>query len=56
MTALIDRIRDAHVAIRPHVMVSPLERSFALSDALDCEVWLKCDHLQPTGSFKLSEC
>lgn len=53
MTALIDRIRDAHKAIRPHVMVSPLERSVVLSDALGCDVWLKCDHLQPTGSFKL---
>ena len=53
MTALIDRIRDAHRAIRPHVMVSPLERSTALSDALGSEVLLKCDHLQPTGSFKL---
>jgi threonine dehydratase len=53
MTALIDRIRDAHVAIRPHVLVSPLQRSDVLSDALGCDLWLKCDHLQPTGSFKL---
>jgi threonine dehydratase len=53
MTALIDRIRDANDAIRPHVMVSPLDRSGVLSAALGCEVLLKCDHLQPTGSFKL---
>jgi threonine dehydratase len=53
MTTLIDRIRDADTAIRPHVMVSPLERSALLSAALGCEVLLKCDHLQPTGSFKL---
>src|ERR1700761_4289704 len=53
MTALIDRIRDANEAIRPHVMVSPLERSTRLSAELGCEVLLKCDHLQPTGSFKL---
>ncbi len=53
MTDLIDRIREAHRAIRPHVMVSPLERSTGLSTALGCDVWLKADHLQPTGSFKL---
>jgi len=53
MTDLIDRIREAHEAIRPLVLVSPLERSAALSAALGCEVLLKCDHLQPTGSFKL---
>jgi threonine dehydratase len=53
VTDLIDRIREAHAAIRPHVMVSPLERSAGLSAALGCEVLLKADHLQPTGSFKL---
>ena len=53
MTDLIDRIRDAHRAIRPHVLVSPLQRSDALSAALGCDLWFKCDHLQPTGSFKL---
>ncbi len=53
MTSLYDRIRKAHVSIRPQVLVTPLERSAILSTALGCEVWLKCDHLQPTGSFKL---
>jgi threonine dehydratase len=53
MTTLIDRIRDAHRGIRPHVRVTPLDHSAMLSSALGCEVWLKCDHLQPTGSFKL---
>jgi len=33
--------------------VTPLEPSAVLSKALGCEVLLKCDHLQPTGSFKL---
>ncbi|WP_427184694.1 threonine/serine dehydratase [Bordetella bronchialis] len=46
-------ILAAHAAIRPHVPVSPLERSGALSQALGCEVWLKCDHLLPIGAFKV---
>lgn len=50
---LFDRILRAHSAIRPQVSVTPLERSRALSAALGCEVLLKADHLQPTGSFKI---
>jgi threonine dehydratase len=53
MTSLIDRIEAAHRAIRPHVLVTPLERSAILSSKLGCDLWLKADHLQPTGSFKL---
>jgi threonine dehydratase len=50
---LFDRILQAHSAIRPQVRVTPLEHSRALSAALGCEVLLKADHLQPTGSFKI---
>ncbi|WP_235610853.1 threonine/serine dehydratase [Bordetella sp. H567] len=46
-------IMAAHAAIRPHVPVSPLERSGPLSQALGCDVWLKCDHLLPIGAFKV---
>jgi len=53
MLDLFERIMDAHSSIRPQVMVTPLEPSAVLSKALGCEVLLKCDHLQPTGSFKL---
>jgi threonine dehydratase len=53
MTSLYERIQKAHVSIRPQVLVSPLQPSLILSEALGCEVLLKCDHLQPTGSFKL---
>jgi threonine dehydratase len=53
MTTLIERIQKAHIAIRPQVLVTPLQPSPILSRALGCDVWLKCDHLQPTGSFKL---
>lgn len=50
---LFDRIMDAHAAIRPQVPVTPLEHSAGLSAELGCDVRLKCEHLQPTGSFKL---
>lgn len=53
MTDLFDRIQEAHQAIRPQVRVTPLERSAALSALLGCELWLKGEHLQPTGSFKI---
>ena len=53
MTALFDRILEADVGIRPQVSVTPLDPSPALSASLGCEVLLKCEHLQPTGSFKV---
>jgi threonine dehydratase len=45
-------IQEAHGAIRPPVVTTPLTRSPALSRATGCEVYLKCEHLQETGSFK----
>jgi threonine dehydratase len=51
--SLFDRILLAHAAIRPQVAVTPLERSNALSAAIGCDVMLKAEHLQPTGSFKI---
>jgi threonine dehydratase len=51
--SLFEGISQAHAAIRPQVPVTPLERSPALSARLGCEVLLKCEHLQPTGSFKI---
>src|SRR5581483_6125806 len=53
MTTLFDRILGADIAIRPQVPVTPLDVSPALSASLGCEVLLKCEHLQPTGSFKV---
>lgn len=53
MNALFTRISEAHRAIRPQVAVTPLERSTALSAVLGCEVFLKHDQMQPTGSFKV---
>ncbi|MEO3958034.1 pyridoxal-phosphate dependent enzyme, partial [Chromobacterium piscinae] len=52
MNDLYPRIADAHQALRPQVAVTPLSRSPALSALTGCEVYLKCEHLQHTGSFK----
>jgi threonine dehydratase len=51
--SLFEKIKRAHTAIRPQVLVTPLERSRPLSNALGCEVLLKAEHLQPTGTFKV---
>ena len=48
-----EQIEEAHAAIRPQVAVTPLVPSAMLSAALGCDVSLKLDHLQPTGSFKI---
>lgn len=53
MGSLVEDIEEAHRGIRPWVPVSALERSAALSARLGVEIWLKCEHLQPTGSFKI---
>jgi threonine dehydratase len=52
-TTLFDRILEADVGIRPQVGVTPLELSAELSASAGCEVLLKCEHLHPTGSFKV---
>jgi threonine dehydratase len=49
---LFERIEEAHHAIRPQVGVTPLWHSPMLSKATGCDVYLKCEHLQLTGSFK----
>lgn len=45
-------IVSAHTAIRPAVAVTPLVYSERFSVATGCEVYLKCEHQQLTGSFK----
>jgi len=49
---LSEQISEAHRAIRPQVPETPLEYSAGLSRLTGCEVHLKCEHLQRTGSFK----
>lgn len=53
MSELFPAILEAHAAIRPQVAVTALERSPALSRQLGCDVLLKHDQMQPTGSFKI---
>lgn len=49
---LYERITDAHLQTRPQVLVTPLSHSPLLSTMTGCQVYLKCEHLQHTGSFK----
>lgn len=49
---LFHRIEQAHRALRPQVAVTPLAHSPMPSKLTGCEVYLKCEHLQHTGSFK----
>ncbi|HZR32629.1 MAG TPA: threonine/serine dehydratase [Terriglobales bacterium] len=50
---LVRAVLQAEKLIRPHIRETPLEPSAYLSDAANCEVYLKLEHLQHTGSFKL---
>jgi threonine dehydratase len=52
MNDLFQHIEEAHRAIRPQVSVTPLAFSPMLSKETGCDVYLKCEHLQHTGSFK----
>src|SRR6266542_1385972 len=49
----LDKVRAAAERIRPYVVRTPLERSAALSELCQREVWLKLECFQRTGSFKL---
>jgi threonine dehydratase len=44
---------EAHDGIRPAVPVTSLEHSSFFSAMTECDVWLKTEHLMPTGSFKV---
>lgn len=44
---------EAEERIRPHIRETPAEPSLYLSKLGNCEVILKCENLQITGSFKL---
>jgi threonine dehydratase len=46
-------IAGAEQKIRPHIRKTPAVRSSALSERTQADVWLKCENLQDTGSFKL---
>lgn len=52
LSSLYEAICEAHQALRPAVAVTPLTYSSRFSALTGCEVYLKCEHLQHTGSFK----
>lgn len=52
MNALANKIKEAEIAIRPYVRETPLEYSYPLSAQSGCEVYLKLENIQVTGSFK----
>ncbi|WP_028634034.1 threonine/serine dehydratase [Pseudomonas parafulva] len=52
LDALYESITQAHSTLRPAVSITPLEYSPGLSTITGCQVLLKCEHLQHTGSFK----
>jgi threonine dehydratase len=47
-----EKILQAEKAIRPYVRQTPLEYSYPLSKETSCEVYLKLENIQVTGSFK----
>lgn len=49
----VDDVRAAAARIAPYIHETPLLSCRALSDACDCELRLKGEHLQRSGSFKI---
>ena len=49
----IERVEAASLAVTPHVRRTPFLHSAWLSRVAGAEVFLKCENLQHTGSFKL---
>lgn len=46
-------IEAAEKIIRPYIYETPLEKSLFLSKKYESNLFLKCEHLQKTGSFKI---
>ena len=44
---------QAETRIRPFIVKTSLDPSFRLSDLAGCDIWLKLEQTQYTGSFKL---
>ena len=49
----IEAVRAAAVRLDGVIRHTPVQRSRAVSEQVGREVWLKCENLQRTGSFKL---
>lgn len=53
MTLTFEKIKEAQERITPHIVKTPLFRAKNLDKYLGCEVYLKAECMQYTGSFKL---
>jgi len=49
----LNRFHHAAGLIRPHIIRTPLVHSPTLSQMFDCDIYLKLENLQKTGSFKI---
>ena len=49
----IEEVRAAAARLEGVIHHTPVQRSRAVSEQVGAEVWLKCENLQRTGSFKL---
>ncbi|ULJ74262.1 hydroxyectoine utilization dehydratase EutB [Rhizobium gallicum] len=49
----LNDIEDARKRIKNHILATPLTHSFSLSNLCGVPVYLKLEHYQTTGSFKL---
>lgn len=52
MSSLASAIVAARSRLAPYIRVTPCAASTTFSRRLEGDVWLKCEHLQHTGSFK----
>ncbi|MFC2164845.1 threonine/serine dehydratase [Acidobacteriota bacterium] len=53
LSNLMKEAQEAEERIRPYIRETPAELSLYLGQEADCEVFLKLENLQITGSFKL---
>src|SRR4051794_40703272 len=53
MDNIFQEIQRASSRIEAHILKTPVNRSAQLSEKLSLDVYLKNEHLQHTGSFKL---
>ncbi len=53
MHNILQEILRAEHRIRPYVRETPLIHTFALSQLMGCDVYLKLENIQHTGSFKV---
>lgn len=52
MPLSFNRIKTAYRLIHPYISMTPTEYSPLLSKIMGCQLYIKCEHQQRTGSFK----